>query len=714
MKRSTQRIMSSVLLSGLLLTTVTPAGAATSTASTTTAAQTAVSTTATSTNKAAQPSAALQARAQKLANSMLEQYGMSGMQYAIMDHGQIVLSGSAGVNDRKSKQKITSTDMFGIGSTSKMYVTAATMLLADEGKIDIDKPLIQYLPNFSMADERYRQITPRMLMDHSSGFYGSHYGNSIMFNDNNTINYDSLLDNMKTEKLKANPGAFSVYSNDSFQMLEKLVEQVGGMPYSQFVREKFSEPLNLQSTATPLDAFDRKKLVKTYSSPDSVNALPVENTNMLGTGGLYASAEDIVRFAEVLTGQRTDILSKEATDEMAKPQYRNGIWVPETSNIFNYGLGWDAMNLSPFDRYGLKAMTKGGDTILYHSSLVTIPGERLSMAVTSAGGSSIFDQAYATTVMLDLLQEKGSIKKILPDQQIDKPASTVAMPAEMKQYAGLYAVTGETFNVAFSNNKLHVAAQMSGLVPEQDYIYAGKGKFRSEDGSATVSFEKQTNGLTYMKLDGYLNLPNLSQSHMVMYIGQKLPVQKLDKSVQQAWAKRDGKTYYNVDELIQSVFYSAPSVLTKTITLDNSKSYAMATKIVDSNHSVNTLQIPVMNGRDTFDLEFYTKQKKEYVKSTTQSYINEDNIDTLPDKASSVVTLPADHVATWFNIGKDTAGKKLSVDIPTKGGFVVYTADGQLYYSSINSGNKQVTLPEGGKIVLGASANAVFKLQIKQ
>ncbi|WP_411349541.1 serine hydrolase domain-containing protein [Paenibacillus sp. WLX2291] len=714
MKRSTQRIMSSVLLSGLLLTTVTPAGAATSTASTTTAAQTAVSTTATATSTAAQPSAALQARAQKLANSMLEQYGMSGMQYAIMDHSQIVLSGSAGVNDRKSKQKITSTDMFGIGSTSKMYVTAATMLLADEGKIDIDKPLIQYLPNFSMADERYRQITPRMLMDHSSGFYGSHYGNSIMFNDNNTINYDSLLDNMKTEKLKANPGAFSVYSNDSFQMLEKLVEQVGGMPYSQFVREKFSEPLNLQSTATPLDAFDRKKLVKTYSSPDSVNALPVENTNMLGTGGLYASAEDIVRFAEVLTGQRTDILSKEATDEMAKPQYRNGIWVPETSNIFNYGLGWDAMNLSPFDRYGLKAMTKGGDTILYHSSLITIPGERLSMAVTSAGGSSIFDQAYATTVMLDLLQEKGSIKKILPDQQIDKPASKVAMPAEMKQYAGLYAVTGETFNVAFNNNKLHVAAQMSGLVPEQDYIYAGKGKFRSEDGSATVSFEKQSNGLTYMKLDGYLNLPNLSQSHMVMYIGQKLPLQKLDKSVQQAWAKRDGKTYYNVDELIQSVFYSAPSVLTKTITLDNSKSYAMATKIVDSNHSVNTLQIPVMNGRDTFDLEFYTKQKKEYVKSTTQSYISEDDMDTLTANASSVVTLPSDHVAKWFKIGKAAGGKKLTVDIPTKGGFVVYTADGQLYYSSINSGNKQVTLPEGGKIVFGASANAVFKLQIKQ
>lgn len=713
MKRSTSRMISSILLSGLLLTTVTPANAATSTKQTTTTKQTAVSTS-NSTNKAAKPSAALQARAQKLANSMLEQYGMSGMQYAIMDHGQIVLSGSAGMNDRKSKQNITSTDMFGIGSTSKMYVTAATMLLADEGKIDIDQPLTTYLPNFSMADERYRNITPRMLMDHSSGFYGSHYGNSIMFNDNSTFNHDTLLEHMKTEKLKANPGAFSVYSNDSFQMLELLVEQVGGMPYTTFIREKFTTPLNLKSTLTPLDEFDRKRLVKTYSSPDSKTPLPTENTNILGTGGMYASAEDMVRFAEVLTGQRTDILSKEATDEMAKPQYRNGIWVAEQSNIFNYGLGWDAMQLSPFERYGLKALTKGGDTVVYHSSLVTIPSERMSMAVASAGGSSVFDQAFATTVMLDLLKEKGSISKILPDQSIPKPTQAIAMPAKLKAYAGLYAVTGETFDVAFRNNKLHVPAQMSGLVPEQDYIYAGNGKFRSEDGSATVSFEKQTNGLTYMKMDGYLNLPGLSQSHMVMYIGQKLPIQKLDKSVQNAWSKRDGKTYYNVDEQIQSVFYSAPSILTKTIKLDDSKSYAMATKIVDSNHSVNTLQIPVMNGRDTFDLEFYKKQNKEYVKSTTQSYINEDDIDTLPASASSVVTLPSDHVATWFNIGKTVGGKKLKVDLPSKGGFVVYTADGQLYYSSINSGNKQVTLPEGGKIVFGASANASFTLKISK
>ena len=60
-----------------------------------------------------------------------------------------------------------------VGSVSKIYSTAAVMQLVDEGKVGLDTPITEYIPDFTMADERYKDITVRMLMDHTSGIMGS-------------------------------------------------------------------------------------------------------------------------------------------------------------------------------------------------------------------------------------------------------------------------------------------------------------------------------------------------------------------------------------------------------------------------------------------------------------------------------------------------------------------------------------------------------------
>jgi len=668
----------------------------------------------TQTAAAAKPqtvTAATSSRAQQLAQVLLDKYGVTGVQYAVMDHGKIVLSGSAGTSGRKGNSKIGKNDMFGIGSTSKMYVTAAAMMLADEGKIDIDRPLTDYLPEFKMKDERYKQITPRILMNHSSGLYGSHYGNSILFNDNNTFNRDNLLPALQNETLKADPGAFSVYSNDSFQLLELMVAKVSGKSYPQFIQERITKPLQLKSTLTPLDQFDRSRLVKTYFPTLTDKALPVENTNIIGTGGVYSTAEDVVKFAEVLTGHRPDLLSTASTNAMTRPEYRSGMWVSETSNIFNYGLGWDSVQLSPFDRYGLKAVSKGGDTLMYHASLISVPEQRLSMAVLTSGGSSMYNEAVASEVMLRVLKDKGTIKRILPDQQFPA-AAKVALPADMKKYNGTYGVVGETFDVNIRNGKFKLATQMSGMIPAQQYIYAGKGKFRSEDGSALASFERQKNGRTYLKLNAYLNIPELEQSQMALYVGQKLDKQSLPSAVKKTWQQRNGKSYYNIDEKINSAFYLIPTEISKTIQADTQLGYALGTKIVDANKSVNIMQIPVMSGRDTFDLNFSRQGKTEYLQINGQSFISEDGLSTL--SASSSLKIPADHHATWMNLGKKTAGQKINVTLPKGAGFVVYDDKGQITYSSIVNGGHSTKLPQSGMIVFGGKAGDHFKLSLNR
>ncbi|WP_054026539.1 serine hydrolase domain-containing protein [Bacillus sp. FJAT-28004] len=649
-------------------------------------------------------------KAQVLASKLVSDYGVSGLQYAIMDKGSIVLSDDAGVYDKASNAPITKDTMFGIGSVSKVYVTAATMILADSNKVDIDKPLTTYIKDFTMADERYKEITPRMLMNHSSGLYGSHYGNAILLGDNDTQYHDELLFKLQSEKLKSKPGEYSVYCNDGFQLLELLIERVSGISYTEFLAKYVSAPLDLSSTKTLHDEFDRERLAKSYW-PMIDHALPVENTNVIGSGGIYSTAEELTKFAELLIGNRTDILSEQSAKAMQSPEYKKGIWVSEETNTVNYGLGWDAVSFAPFDDYGITVLYKGGDTLEYHSSLIAIPEYDISMAVVSSGGSSIFNGTFTSKVLLEYLRDKGHIKEILPEKTFE-PALKVEMPSELLSYSGLYGSVGSTINMEIKNGEINLPMTGGGLVPPQKYVYTGDGQFKNSDGSVAVSFDKQTNGQTYVKLNSYLNFPGLGQFMMLTYAYQKLDPNPLNHITKKVWENRNGKNYYALGEKITSALYLAPTILTKNISVDMDHGYANGTKIVDENKAVNAVEIPI-SGRDVFDLNFYKVGLTEYLKIDGVSYINEDAIQPIYEGNSSISSIPSNGQAVWYKIDEKSANRVMTVEAPVSGGFAVYDAKGMVVNFSKATSNHSVVLPEDGMIVFGGNEGDVFKINLK-
>jgi len=654
---------------------------------------------------------AAQAKAKEMVEALMANYGVTGAQYAIRDGGKVVLSGGTTLDDSGNKQNIDAGSMFGIGSVSKMYVTAATMMLVDDGKVDMDKPLTTYISDFKMADERYKQITPRMLMNHSAGLYGSHYKNSMLLGDNDTQNYDQLLSNLGKQRLKSDPGEYSVYANDGFQLLELLVERVSGMGYSEYLQKNVSEPLGLTSTKTPLDTFDRSQL-EPIRLPGIPNALLPENANILGTGGVYSTTEEMTLFSEVLSGKHPELLSEASAEAMLQPEYRNGVWVPDTKNAFGYGLGWDSVDLEPFGDYNIRAATKGGDTIMYHSALITLPDDDISIAFQTAGGSSVFNTTAATNILLEYLKQTGKITNILPEKTFAKPVKQT-MPASMDKYSGLYGTVGETRTVKIENGEIEMPALMSDMIPAQAYAYTGDGEFTSEDGRTVLGFDEQTNGHTYMRISSDIELPSIGTSRMAFYEVQKLDANPVEVSAAAAWKQREGKTYYALDEKINSLFYIAPSVLTKTIKLDASGGYANGAKIVDADHAVNVAEIPVMNGRDTFDLDFSRQGGIEYLQADGRTYVSEDAIQPIYAGHASLVTIPASGSVRWFDIPASLAGKTLTAELPEGAGFAVYDANGAPVGLSVAMGSNTAVLPEGGKIVFGGAAGSVLKVNLK-
>lgn len=648
---------------------------------------------------------------------LTEKIGTTSLQYALMDGDNIVVSGQAGYSHVESKTAPSSTTMYGIGSTSKMYTTASIMKLVDQGKVDLEAPIVTYLNNFTMKDPRYKQITVRMLLNHSSGLGGSNLSNSFLFNDSDPIAKNNLLATLATQRLKADPGAYSVYCNDGFTLAELIVEKVSGMNFTTFIHQNFTGPLGLKHTKTPVDSVATSQLASVYNATYSA-ALPKETINVIGTGGIYSTAEDLVRFATIFTGGSNGILSEKSVKAMEQEEYKRGMWPKGIDNSFAYGLGWDSVNLYPFNQYEIKALTKGGDTTLYHTSLVVLPEQRMAAAVVSSGGDSTTDKMLANEILLSALQEKGVIKELKPTPTF-KASNKETMPQELLDYAGVYADSTELMKIEISKaGELSISSIMAPTFPAQKYSYNTNGEFLDAEGfldakgTSKVSFVKESNGRIYLWIQGYGMIPGLGEAALTQYAAEKLEANALSSEVLSAWQKRQGKMYFDVSEKYSSQFYMSMPVAGIAMFPD-APGYMGSNKITGPDKAEMTVQIPTLGGRDLADIIFETKDGVEYLKVGNQLFIPQDAIKPIYAGPQSLVTIQADGYARWYEVPETASGKLMTVVLPPKGSFAVYDENGVCVNFSTVSDLTQVKLPSNGKIVFVSDVGAKFALTIK-
>ena len=342
------------------------------------------------------------------ARELLEQ-GASAVAIALVSPDRTIWSEAFGVIDRESGRAATDGTMFGIGSVSKMLAAIAVMKLVDRGVVDLDAPVVKYLPAFRMASAGYEKVTVRMLLDHSSGFPGTDYRNADIRTP--VPGYlDQVLQTLSTARLKAPPGYMSVYCNDGFTITAALVEAMTGTSYVQFVQDEILTPLGMAHTRFPLGAFPEGSFARAY-----VNGAPrpQEFVNTLAAGGAYSTAGDVGRIAMMLLGNgavgKTRILSAASVAAMAEDQTA-GSFDPVRNESFAFGLGWDTVAQPGLAAVGFDGWAKGGDSNDYGAALVVSPQAQLGIVVlTVTGGGSSRAIATAERVLLRALAENGRI-----------------------------------------------------------------------------------------------------------------------------------------------------------------------------------------------------------------------------------------------------------------------------------------------------------------
>ncbi|WP_017688630.1 serine hydrolase domain-containing protein [Paenibacillus sp. PAMC 26794] len=646
------------------------------------------------------------------AKLLTEKHGITSLQYALIDGGEIVVSGQTGKNDLKDKVPLTPDTIYGIGSTSKMFLTASVMKLVDEGKVDLDLPVVNYIPDFQMKDHRYKQITPRMLLNHSSGLLGSTGSNATLYGDNDTYSHDTFLEQLASQNLKADPGAFSVYSNDGFTLSEIMVERVSGMSFTAFIHQYFTEPLDMKHTKTPQDVVDTAAMAGIYS-PIYEGQLPQENYNVIATGGIYSTAEDLAKFSQIFTGEVQGILTDKSVEAMAQEEYKKGMWPEDGDTSISYGLGWDSVNLYPFSEYGIKAVTKGGDTISYHSSLVVLPEYNLAAAVTSSGGTSAKDQFIASELLLSALEEKGIITERKPEKSFGVPVKA-DIPKEIATNAGIYGGNNSVKKIEMNTaGQMTVSTPAAPSDPAQKYTYTADGTFVNDEGTEKLKFVKEKNGRTYLWYRSYISLPGLGQLAFSEYKMEKLEANELSQDITASWEQREGEKYYLVNEKYTSTVYlnSAPIL---PIHLDKeTPGYISNNKIIGANEAVTELQIPGLAGRDTKEIYFAKKNGVEYITAIGSIYASEEMVRPLYSGKQSLATIQADGYARWFSIPATVKGKVMTVEMPANGAFAVYDQKGVCINHTVVSGKNEVVLPENGRIVFAGDMDSKFEISLK-
>jgi CubicO group peptidase (beta-lactamase class C family) len=172
---------------------------------------------------------------------------LPGFAIGVVKNGKLIYAKGFGVAKLGGTTAITSKSLFHMASVTKTFVATAVMQLSEKGKIDLDAPVIRYLPYFKLNDERYRTITIRQMLSHTSGI-----PDTVNYNWDKP-EYDAgalerFVRSIADQKLVFAPGEKFAYSNTAYEMLGDVIAKVSGESFEDYVQHKILTPLGMKDS----------------------------------------------------------------------------------------------------------------------------------------------------------------------------------------------------------------------------------------------------------------------------------------------------------------------------------------------------------------------------------------------------------------------------------------------------------------------------------
>jgi CubicO group peptidase (beta-lactamase class C family) len=231
----------------------------------------------------------------------------------VANKGKVVYNQSFGLANRQDKIMITNQSKYKIASITKTFTATIILQLMEEGKIDLNKTIGTYYPEYN--GEARDKATIHHLLTYSSGIENVDQGSEAMYAMQLPI--DSIITKYCSGKLVNEPGKQMSYKNADYIILGKIIEKITGNAYPKVLQERILKPLAMNNTGYLKNKDIVEGLVNYYLA-DSIgnfyNDDPYWIENFYASGSMYATAEDLLKFDQALFGNK--LLKKQTVDLM--------------------------------------------------------------------------------------------------------------------------------------------------------------------------------------------------------------------------------------------------------------------------------------------------------------------------------------------------------------------------------------------------------------
>jgi CubicO group peptidase (beta-lactamase class C family) len=333
--------------------------------------------------------------------SQVEAMGIPGVSAAVVRDGEVAYQGAFGVRRLGGGERLTPDHVFHFASVSKPFVATAIVQLAQEGKLGLEDRVTEHLPYFRLADERYRSITIRQMLNHTSGMVDvpDYEWDSPQYDEGAAERY---VREMEADGMLWAPGDGWRYSNKAFDALGDLIGKVSGLSFEDYVQENILDPIGMKGSSFiyPEIAEDLRTSGHVGTPPRLSDVYPY-NRRHAPSSTLNSSVSQMVNWMLVNLGRGelrgVRILPRESYDLLWRPS-------AETSaEGVRVGLSWF---LSDFE--GHFAVGHGGGDTGFRSYILLMPDDEVGVVIASNWSGTDTETLAKEIARLVLNDDSGS------------------------------------------------------------------------------------------------------------------------------------------------------------------------------------------------------------------------------------------------------------------------------------------------------------------
>jgi CubicO group peptidase (beta-lactamase class C family) len=437
----------------------------------------------------------LEAFLDALIPAQLQNRDIAGAAISVVKDGQILLSKGYGFADFAAKKPVVANKtLFRPGSISKVFTATAVMQLVEQGKLDLDRDVNDYL-DFVIPKTYDAPVTLRRILTHTAGFEETLKNLFVPSAREMRPLREYLIAAMPARIFP--PGKVPSYSNYGLTIAGYIVERISGEPFDKYIAAHILTPLRMDhsSFAQPLPETLEQDMSPGYLAA-AQGARPFEFVTTAPAGALSATATDMTRLMLALLGEGTlggaTILKPESVRAMEARQFELH---PDIHAI--------GLILMEYSMNGQRIIGHGGDTIYFHSDMILMPDAHVGLFISyNSAGSR---QGGGRTEVIRAFLNRYFPEPVTPTPTIDLKTAQADGRAVSGVYLGSRRADSTFLKVAAVLGQASVSADQNGVLTIEGvqnprgglkkWREVGPLVYREVDGPDLIAFRRDANGV---------------------------------------------------------------------------------------------------------------------------------------------------------------------------------------------------------------------------